>query len=195
MVFKVIIPKLSQDKVKRLDEVNESVAVAENGQEMNTSNSYVSFDTINKSATCRRPLARSSTENFISSLAQSSAPFGSILAPITVNDEEEESEAFCENGRDGEQLATPAMLTTDLDVVARNRDQEKHEYSEKNVDDSASSKRVYSLDFLLSRADVQNSKTMPENWRQLSALYPNVCFSGKVDFFYNAMCRPRPFLF
>jgi hypothetical protein len=45
---------------------------------------------------------------------------------------------------------------------------------------SSSEKRVYSLDFLLARAEVESSKKLPLNWKELSAAYPNICFCGKV---------------
>lgn len=134
---------------------------------------------------------RSSTENFISCLEKNEAltPFGSILVPLTIHDEEENDEEIG-NGYVNEKLTKKNLINsdqmlssvgiTDLDKIVRRRDrfEPAGKLSQKTF---STRKQNYSLDFLLSRAEVDNSKKIPINWKELGALYPEICFSGKVN--------------
>ena len=143
------------------------------------------------SSSGRRPLVRSSTENFINSLerANSSTPFGSILAPlapISKLDEEEQittATTTVEDKNDQKEVT----VKTDLDRVL----EKKNTIKKRSKNEIG--KHLYSLDFLLSRANCESSKQMPLNWRELNELHPNVCFSGKVEFMYNSWCRSKQF--
>ena len=145
---------------------------------------------------------RSSTENFINSLerANSSTPFGSILAPlapISKLDEEEQitdypiATTVVEHKNDQKEVA----VKTDLDRLKEEKSEENQEKKNtiKKRSKNEIGKHLYSLDFLLSRANCQSSKQMPSNWRQLNELHPNVCFAGKVEFTYNSWCRSKQF--
>lgn len=136
-----------------------------------------------KSLSSRRPLIRSSTENSISCLANvnNSAPFGSHLVPLTIHDKlDEENDEFAHIDEKTNSTLSSASFSSmeinDLDRMANKRDQAGS--SQQNT--PSSKKYVYSLDFLLSRAEADSSRTMPSNWKELSAMYPNICFSGKV---------------
>lgn len=136
-----------------------------------------------KSSVSRRPLIRSSTENSISCLVNvnNSAPFCSHLVPLTIHDKlNEETDEFAHVDEKTNSTLSSASFSSieinDLDKMANKRDQAG--FSEQNT--PSSKKYVYSLDFLLSRAEADSSRTMPSNWKELSAMYPNICFSGKV---------------
>ena len=154
------------------------------------------------SSSGRRPLVRSSTENFINSLerANSSTPFGSILAPLApiskLDEEEQVTEepiktvtTAVEHKNDQKEVT----VKTDLDRVQERKSEEQQEKKNatKKKGKSEKGRNLYSLDFLLSRANCESSKQMPSNWRQLNELYPNICFAGKVKFIYNSWCRSK----
>jgi hypothetical protein len=149
----------------------------------------------------RKPLTRSSTENFISSLNETgSSPFGSFLQPLTttttfkkpsreIREEEEDEE---DEERDYENVAfersrgvknfdqsaarrVAASRETTSPVVVVGNSGGGNRISNRNA------KKVYNVEFLLARADVESSKKLPANWKELSALYPNICFCGKVS--------------
>jgi hypothetical protein len=48
-----------------------------------------------------------------------------------------------------------------------------------------SDKKRYTLEFLLSRSDMTQSQQMPNNWKLLNQLYPDVCFNGKIISYFN----------
>jgi len=45
--------------------------------------------------------------------------------------------------------------------------------------------RRYTFKFLLERANSDESKQIPENWPELNAKYPNICFCGRVISYFN----------
>ena len=53
-----------------------------------------------------------------------------------------------------------------------------------NLKISADKKR-YTLEFLLSRSDLIQSQKMPDSWKILNQLYPDVCFNGKIISYFN----------
>ena len=178
---KVIIPKLSPEYAKKIDEINNESIMKSQSESCSASNTN---ETKQPRVLIRRPLMRSSTENFISSLANSSAPFGSILAPLSIHDrlDEEDELKYKEKATTTRNNIDTLIMSpkSDLDIIAKRRDRLANSQQGNGNKVSSSNKHVYSLDFLLSRAEVENSKTMPTNWRDLSFLYPNICFSGKV---------------
>lgn len=205
----MVIPKLSEEYVKQIDEINESLAALEDEQQLGASNSttpskinsisssfHSSASGGGKKPSVRKPLMRSSTENFISSLARAnlSAPFSSILVPLTIHDrlDEEDDHETTSNAKPSKTLANHTLSATasrnDLDIIAKRQDRLSSTASQQ-LKPVSSQKHVYSLDFLLSRAEVESAKKMPNNWRELSSLYPNICFSGKVKTpnFFNSI--------
>lgn len=116
----------------------------------------------------KKTLTRSCTDNSIASI-ESSNPFGSILSPFL----EENSN---ENQKDNKE--------TNL----FNRNIQKTFYSNeiKNLKEKIEIKKRYTLDFLLSRSIVAESKKIPKNWKELNVIYPNICFLGTVISYFNA---------
>ena len=109
-------------------------------------------------------LTRSSTETQISSLQKSknvsSSPF-SVLLPLTSNQQ-----------------------ITKNNTILEHDDYEVEKSNDLNMNQK---RHRYSVDFLLQRSDVPNSKKFPPNWKNLNEKFPAICFCGKVIFFYSTI--------
>lgn len=110
-------------------------------------------------------LTRSSTDTQISSLQQSktvsTSPF-SVLLPLSP--------------KSSDSLKNPNNIILEeerLNEVDANNNEIKNNTTE--------NKHRYSVDFLLLRSDMPNSKKLPSNWKELNEIFPSICFCGKVS--------------
>lgn len=116
----------------------------------------------------KKTMTRSCTENSISSISANSNPFSSILIPFS-----EEHRNECDIFHKEMNLSTNQLKTCSLnEMTARLENKE--------------SKKRYTLDFLLTRSTVAESKKLPRNWKELNIMYPNICFVGTVLSYFNA---------
>lgn len=123
-------------------------------------------------------LTRSSTETLISSLQQhkSKSPFSSVLLPLQTSPPKNSviSEEAAADVTDPALVEAPEM---NIDV---NNNSENG-----NGDERKRKRHKYSVDFLLLRSDVPNSKKLPSSWKALNEKFPGICFCGKVLSYFN----------
>ena len=118
----------------------------------------------------RKPaaLTRSSTEALISSLqkatAQATSPFSSLLLPI----------------RSDPVATSPANKSVIPEEMAESCSAADFNNNNSN-EEKTKQRQKYSVDFLLLRSDVPNSKKLPSNWKALNEKFPTICFCGKVS--------------
>lgn len=104
-------------------------------------------------------MTRSTTEGFISSLSQN--------RPIS----------FCSNFNNEFNNNNNNKLLNQKPVSFEKKNEK---LKTENNPNKYKLKNRYTVDFLLQRADTAISKKQPANWKELSEIYPMVCFSGKV---------------
>ncbi len=79
---------------------------------------------------------------------------------------------------------------TENAISSMNKNNNKNNNSNKIIEQTKnlsinSDKKRYTLEFLLSRSDMAQSQKMPDNWKILNQLYPDVCFNGKIISYFN----------
>lgn len=126
----------------------------------------------NASNTKKKTLTRSCTENSIGCGVSSSNPFGSILTPFR---EENSIEISKKMSNDQEMNLSNNQINSHSSIEEQARKENRH-----------STKQRYTLDFLLARSTMPESKKLPRNWKQLNVMYPNICFVGTVLSYFNA---------
>lgn len=112
-------------------------------------------------------LTRSSTDTQISSLQQSKtvSPFSNML-PVSPK---------------SSSISNNVIIEEERPVDANN-----NEITESTITTKKSeNKHRYSVDFLLLRSDMANSKKLPSNWKELNEIFPSICFCGKVLSYFN----------
>lgn len=188
--FEVILPNLNDEKIEptRLSSLSppqsprtksstneNNIKQKPNSTATNQSSSSNSFtkDLSNKR---KSTMTRSSTENVISSLQSknsSTSPF-SVLLPQTLPLKED----IISN-----KIMHPILESDRDDEADENLSQIASVVNEANK--KPTKKYRYSLDFLLLRADMPDSKRLPNNWKELNEKYPLICFCGKVLSYFN----------
>jgi hypothetical protein len=129
-------------------------------------------------------LTRSKTENQISTIREKnvSNPFGSFLAPLSikeVHDDDEDCDTMHKKA-DNQFSCSPLSSSSDSSSSSTI-------FNKKSTSSGTSSrpKYVYTVDFLLKRAESNQAKKMPHNWLQLNQKFSDICFCGKVISYFN----------
>lgn len=187
--FEVILPNLNEEKIEptRLSSPSppqsprtKSATGESNAKQKSssTATNQSSSNSLTKDLSNKRKstMTRSSTENVISSLQSKNSftsPF-SVLLPQTLPLKEElisnkTMHPILESDKDDE---TDENLSQSVSIV-------------NEANKKPTKKYRYSLDFLLLRADMPDSKRLPNNWKELNEKYPLICFCGKVLSYFN----------
>ena len=130
-------------------------------------------DESNNEPKCSGMVKSSTSIDFKASSLNESKPFGSVLSKFSLTSIKDNEYPVCVMDSQDENNNTHNNSLANGQTIKS---------ASRSIVNNANTSYRYTVDFLLSRANVNDSKKMPENWRELNEKYPNVCFYGKVFF-------------
>jgi hypothetical protein len=156
----VRLPAIPEPAATNIAECNELTAIVGGGERIEPK---------------RRAITRSITDTQISKV---STPFSSFPTPLSLNNSiKEEDNDFDEDG--GHETMPQFKSKSSLSAS-----KSSHQIGTSSKVKPPPPRRIYTMDFLLKRADAPASKRLPSNWKELNQKYPFICFCGKVIAFF-----------